>query len=36
MALAERSNDDQSSKIQSVMDDLRRVEMEVNYRVFDF
>ena len=29
MALAERSNDDQTSKIQAVMDDLKRVEAEV-------
>jgi hypothetical protein len=29
MALAERSNEDSSSKIQSVMEDLRRVENEV-------
>lgn len=32
MALAERSNEDSSSKIQSVMEDLRRVENEV--RIF--
>ena len=29
MALAERSNDDQTAKIQSVVEDLRRVELEV-------
>jgi hypothetical protein len=29
MALAERTNEDSSSKIQAVMEDLRRVENEV-------
>jgi hypothetical protein len=29
LALAERTNEDSSSKIQAVMDDLRRVENEV-------